>query len=41
MDGAPGGKRQLSEAEVSRLSPQEKIKAMREGRLDRYLGKAG
>ncbi|NEA52419.1 hypothetical protein [Streptomyces sp. SID10815] len=41
MDGAPGGKRQLSAEEVKRLSPKEKVKAMQEGRLDRYLGKAG
>lgn len=41
MDGTPGGRRQLSDAEVQRLTPKEKVKAMREGRLDRYLGKAG
>ncbi|MET9444994.1 hypothetical protein [Streptomyces sp. NPDC006610] len=41
MDGAPGGKRQLTKADVDRMSPQQIRKALQEGRLDAYLGKAG
>ncbi|WP_416476954.1 hypothetical protein [Streptomyces sp. LKA04] len=42
MDGAPGGKRQLSKADVDRMKPAEISKALSEGRLDSYLsGKAG
>lgn len=42
MDGAPGGKRQLTEADVKRMSSQEITKAIAEGRLTSYLsGKAG
>jgi hypothetical protein len=42
MDGAPGGKRQLSAAEVARMKPAEITKALTEGRLNSYLGgKAG
>lgn len=42
MDGAPGGKRQLSKAEVDRMTPSQISKALAEGRLDSYLsGKAG
>ncbi|MGW4822527.1 hypothetical protein ACWEP4_26925 [Streptomyces sp. NPDC004227] len=38
MDGAPGGKRQLGKADVARMTPAEITKAVREGRLNAYLG---
>ncbi|MFJ8929242.1 hypothetical protein ACIRLA_21955 [Streptomyces sp. NPDC102364] len=38
MDGAPGGKRQLGEADVARMTPKEKAQAVRDGRLKSYLG---
>jgi hypothetical protein len=41
MDGAPGGKRQLSKTDVDRMKPAEISKALAEGRLNSYLGKAG
>ncbi|MEV4041431.1 hypothetical protein [Streptomyces sp. NPDC049744] len=42
MDGAAGGKRQYSKAEVDRMTPSQISKALTEGRLDSYLsGKAG
>jgi len=42
MDGPPGGKRQLTKADVDRMKPAEIAKALAEGRLDSYLsGKAG
>lgn len=42
MNGAGGGKRQLSKAEVDRMTPSQISKALSEGRLDSYLsGKAG
>ncbi|NUP02069.1 MAG: hypothetical protein HOW59_29520 [Nonomuraea sp.] len=42
MDGAPGGKRQLTKADVARMSNAEISKALAEGRLNSYLGgKAG
>ncbi|MHC3450769.1 hypothetical protein [Streptomyces prasinus] len=41
MDGAPGGKRQLSAADVARMNPQQIREATTEGRLNAYLGKAG
>lgn len=41
MNGVPGGKRQLTKAEVDRLTPKEKVKALHDGRLDAYLSSAG
>ncbi|MFI7329354.1 hypothetical protein ACIBQ3_32545 [Streptomyces rubiginosohelvolus] len=41
MDGAGGSKKQLGEADVSRMTPKQINEAMAEGRLDRYLGRAG
>ncbi|MFJ6729378.1 hypothetical protein ACIQPQ_31200 [Streptomyces sp. NPDC091281] len=42
MDGAPGGKRQYTAAEVDRMTPPQISKAIAEGRLNSYLGgKAG
>ncbi|MEU0991280.1 hypothetical protein [Streptomyces sp. NPDC005953] len=41
MDGAGGSKRQLGEADLSRMSPKQIKQATAEGRLDRYLGRAG
>ncbi|WP_428956218.1 hypothetical protein [Streptomyces sp. cg35] len=38
MEGAPGGKRQLGAADAARMTPQEKAKAVREGRFKSYLG---
>ncbi|XCM28861.1 hypothetical protein ABXI76_05245 [Streptomyces parvus] len=38
MDGAGGGKRQLGEADVKRMTPAEITKAVQEGRLNAYLG---
>ncbi|MFB7707891.1 hypothetical protein [Streptomyces sp. NPDC056105] len=38
MDGAPGGKRQLGAADVARMTPQQITQAVREGRLNAYLG---
>ncbi|MFI1525506.1 hypothetical protein [Streptomyces griseus] len=41
MDGAGGSKKQLGEADVARMTPKQINQAMAEGRLDRYLGRAG
>ncbi|MFE3678728.1 hypothetical protein [Streptomyces griseus] len=41
MDGAGGSKKQLGEADVARMTPKQINQAMTEGRLDRYLGRAG
>ncbi|KFK87845.1 phage minor structural protein [Streptomyces sp. JS01] len=41
MDRAGGSKKQLGEADVSRMTPKQINEAMAEGRLDRYLGRAG
>lgn len=41
MDGAPGGKRQLTQADVDRMTPPQIAKALKDGRLDAYLSKAG
>ncbi|MGW0581355.1 hypothetical protein ACWD25_36650 [Streptomyces sp. NPDC002920] len=38
MDGAPGGKRQLGEADRKRMTPQEIAQAVKEGRFKSYLG---
>lgn len=38
MDGAPGGTRQLGEADRKRMTPEEIAKAVREGRFKSYLG---
>lgn len=38
MDGAPGGKRQLGAADVARMTPKQITQAVREGRLNAYLG---
>lgn len=37
MDGAPGGKRQLGEADRKRMSDKEIADAVKEGRFDAYL----
>lgn len=41
MDGAPGGKRQLGEADRKRMSTEEIAKATREGRFTTYLSGGG
>lgn len=41
MDGAPGGTRQLGEADRKRMTTQEIAKATREGRFTAYLGGGG
>lgn len=41
MDGAGGSKKQLGAADVDRMSPKQINQAISEGRLDRYLGRAG
>lgn len=41
MDGAPGGTRQLGEADRKRMTPEEIAKATREGRFTAYLGGGG
>jgi len=41
MDGAPGGKRQLGEADRKRMTTEEIAKATREGRFTAYLGGGG
>ncbi|WP_405461660.1 hypothetical protein OG786_29440 [Streptomyces sp. NBC_00101] len=38
MGGAAGGKRQLGKADVARMTPEEITKAVKEGRLNAYLG---
>lgn len=38
MDGTPGGKRQLGAADVARMTPKQITQAVREGRLNAYLG---
>ena len=38
MDGAPGGKRQLGAADVARMTSKQITQAVREGRLNAYLG---
>ncbi|MET8113807.1 hypothetical protein [Streptomyces prasinus] len=39
MDGAPGGKRQLGATDVARMTPEQIDKAVKEGRLNAYLGR--
>ncbi|MFM9616851.1 hypothetical protein ACKI14_02675 [Streptomyces turgidiscabies] len=41
MEGAPGGTRQLGEADRKRMTTQEIAKATREGRFTAYLGGGG
>jgi hypothetical protein len=38
MDGAGGGKRQLTKADVDRMTPEQITQAVTEGRLNAYLG---
>jgi len=38
MDGAPGSKRQLGAEDVKRMNPEEITKAVKDGRLNAYLG---
>jgi hypothetical protein len=38
MDGAGGGKRQLTKADVDRMTPEQITQAVEEGRLNAYLG---
>ncbi|WP_086564924.1 hypothetical protein [Streptomyces africanus] len=40
MDGAPGGKRQLGAEDVKRMTPDQIDKAVKEGRLNAYLGRS-
>ncbi|MFF2852680.1 hypothetical protein ACFVT5_41265 [Streptomyces sp. NPDC058001] len=41
MDGAPGGKRQLGEADRKRMTSQEIAKAVKDGRFNAHLGGGG
>ncbi|MFJ6566636.1 hypothetical protein ACIQNU_04400 [Streptomyces sp. NPDC091292] len=41
MDGAPGSKRQLGDADRKRMTPQEIAKAVKDGRFAAYLGGGG
>jgi len=40
MDGAPGGKKQLGEADLKRMTPEQIDKAVSEGRFNAYLGRS-
>lgn len=41
LAGAPGGKRQLTEADVKRMTPEQIVKAREAGQLNTYLGRGG
>ncbi|MEC4016089.1 hypothetical protein [Streptomyces sp. H27-D2] len=38
MTGAPGGTRQLGEADSKRMTPEERVQAVKDGRFKSYLG---
>lgn len=41
LAGAPGGKRQLTEADVKRMTPEQIVKAREAGQLNTYLSRGG